>query len=522
MSGAGYHQPMDDRRETPDLPARPWWTVIGVASVLTVLIRLRAFWTPVTSDEGGFLAIARAWAHGDTLYRDVWVDRPQGLLAIFRFWDWVSGGSVASVRIMAMIFGVGLVVAVGVATTSLAGRTGGGLAAMLVGITAASPAIEGHLANGELLSGAFAAAGFACACAAIRAPHRQWLFVLSGLLGGCALSIKQSGYEGLLATGTWLIIAAFAHWRAPRDVALSLLRVLIGVATVIGALALHGALTGFSRWWFAFAGYRLSQRSALKGADWARFYMTARIARPTIWPLLAIIALGALVTAAARLRRRARRIASSGTDDVGDPTMVGATCLLWLWPVAASVAFVTGGQFHRHYWITLCPGLSALAAALISRHLRPLVAAVITLAALTPTYVNTFKILDTSNHEFPIAASGDSRPNTDERLAAWFIANRSPGDRLYVMCASASFYADAHEDPVYPYLWQDNVGQVPGALDKLRALLSSPTAAPSLVAVYETPDQCDPSGRLDAVLRANYRDLTVTDGIAIMERNSGA
>ena len=125
------------------------WPAIAIGVVLTVLIRLRSFWTPITSDEGGFLAIARAWAHGKVLYRDVWVDRPQGLLVIFRVWDWVSGGSVAAVRIMAMIFGAALVIAVGITATLLAGRSAGAIAAILVAISAASPAIEGHLATGS-------------------------------------------------------------------------------------------------------------------------------------------------------------------------------------------------------------------------------------------------------------------------------------------------------------------------------------------------------------------------------------
>lgn len=496
-----------------DIETRPWWSVIAVGAALTVLIRLRAFWTPITSDEGGFIAIARAWAHGDTLYRDVWVDRPQGLLIVFRLWDRVSGGSTSSVRVMAMLFGVGLVVAVAVATTALAGRTAGGLAAVLVGITAASPAIEGHLANGELLSGAFAAAGFACACIAVRQPQRQWLFVLSGVIGGCALSIKQSGYEGLLAIGLWLVIATAMHWRTPRDAAVALSRVLIGVGMVIGGLAIHGALSGFSRWWFAFAGYRLGQRSAIEGADWDRFFMTARIARPTIWPLLALIVIGAVVVTVRRSRSRS-------PSSIGDRTNVGAACLLWLWPVAASVAFLTGGQFHRHYWITLCPGLSALAAGLLARRLRPAIAFGIAIAALVPTSVNTFKILATTDDEFPVKASGDNRPNTDEYLAAWFVAHRDPGDRLYIMCASAGFYADAHEDPVFPYLWQDNVGKVAGALDKLGALLSSPTAAPRFIAIYEDPNRCDSSGRLETVVNANYVAYADVGDIAVLQRVS--
>lgn len=502
-----------------DMRLRMPWIAIALGVVVSVSIRLRSLSTPITSDEGGMLAIARAWAHGGVLYRDVWVDRPQGLLAIFRFWDWVSGGNVASLRIMAMIFGAALVVAVGAATTQLAGRTAGALAAILVGVTASSPAIEGHLANGELLSGAFAVGGFAVACAAVRRGDARWMYVVSGVLGGCALSIKQSGYEGLLATGLWLVVAVFANWRTVRQAGVALASLVGGVMIVLGGLAVHGALTGFSRWWFAFAGYRLGRRSALEGADWDRFFTTARIARPTIWPLLAICLAGLAVwlTTALIDRRNRGRSGTSPPDAVaGAPA--GITTLLVLWPVSASIAFITGGQFHRHYWITLCPALGALAAALISRRLRPVVAFAVVLVALVPTVVNTVKILRVSDREFTIAASGDPRPSIDEQLARWFLANRRPGDRLYVMCASAGFYADAGEDPVYPYLWQDNVQMVPGALDKLRALLSSPTHAPRFIAIYESMHTCDPSGQTATIVQAGYRPYTIVSGVSVLQR----
>ena len=137
------------------------WGAVAVAALSSVLLRLRMYWTPITSDEAGFLVIARAWAHGHVLYRDVWVDRPQGIIVLYRLWDWTSGGSVASIRIMAMLFGVALVIGVASIATQLAGPSAGAVAALLVAATSANPAIEGHLANGELLAGAVAVAGLA-------------------------------------------------------------------------------------------------------------------------------------------------------------------------------------------------------------------------------------------------------------------------------------------------------------------------------------------------------------------------
>ncbi len=59
--------------------------LVALAAVaLAVLLRLPFFDAPLTADEGGYAEAARLWERGATLYRDVWVDRPQGLLLVFR------------------------------------------------------------------------------------------------------------------------------------------------------------------------------------------------------------------------------------------------------------------------------------------------------------------------------------------------------------------------------------------------------------------------------------------------------
>ncbi len=490
--------------------SRAW---VGLGVVLSIGLRLRMYWTPVTTDEGGFIAIARAWGHGKVLYRDVWVDRPQGLLIVFRFWDWIAGGSTASVRIMAMLFGILLVVSVASVATTLVSRRAGAIAAVFIGVTASNPAIEGHIANGELLSGAVAVAGLAVGCIALQRDGRWWVFVASGVLAGCALSIKQSGYEGVVALLLWLVLAIIFKWRSFRDALRAALLISAGCVGVIGVLAIHGALTGWHRWWYAFAGYRLDSRSALKGADWNRFHVTERIARPILGPLVVIIAVGAAGFAVQHIASRVR--APRDAVDRGDGTWV----LFALWLIAAAAAFATGGQFHRHYWVTLCPAISAVAAVMLARWVRPHVSVIIATIALLPGAVSAIRILDMSDTQAPVAASDDGRLTANEQLAKWFNANREPDDVMYALCASAAFYADAHEDPPYPYLWEDGVKTVPGALTLLRSLLSSPTG-PRYVALYEPPASCDPSGAIAQILANDYVSDGFVAGMEVLERVS--
>ena len=76
------------------------WFVPTIAVV--VAMRARYIGPPFLADEGGYLAIARAWGRGATLYRDVFVDRPQGLVLIFRLLWTIGLGSAVGVRLLAL------------------------------------------------------------------------------------------------------------------------------------------------------------------------------------------------------------------------------------------------------------------------------------------------------------------------------------------------------------------------------------------------------------------------------------
>src|SRR6478736_5330301 len=94
---------------------------VAVAVVVSILLRARFLSTPLTSDEGGYMAVARAWASGKHLYTDAWVDRPQGLLVLYRVLDALTGGSPTAIRAMAIVFGALGVVALSYVAFVIAG-----------------------------------------------------------------------------------------------------------------------------------------------------------------------------------------------------------------------------------------------------------------------------------------------------------------------------------------------------------------------------------------------------------------
>ena len=95
----------DEQRDASPRERRAF--VLGVAAIalLAVLVRLRFLDTPLSVDEGGYAAVTRFWGGGSHLYRDVWVDRPQGLLLLYRGAFDVFGTHAWAVRALATVWG---------------------------------------------------------------------------------------------------------------------------------------------------------------------------------------------------------------------------------------------------------------------------------------------------------------------------------------------------------------------------------------------------------------------------------
>ena len=479
---------------TDRFPTRP---VIG-AALVSIALRARFITTPLSADEGGYLAVARAWASGKSLYTEAWVDRPQGLVVLFRIWDDLTGGSAEMIRVMAIVFGCVAVAAVAYAVFAIAGPRAGAIAAFLVAVASANARIEGFIANGELLAGAIAALGVAAACGYMFRGHRlRWLFV-SGVLAGCAMSLKQSGFDGFAAVMICLIVGGLTRERRCRDVLRECAVCIAGWATVTAVLLLHGILLGFSAWWYALVGYRVSGLNATD-ADWHRFGITSRLAAPTILPLaaLAVIGLIAWLPFQPRITRR--------------------TVLIPAWMCFAAAAFLAGGLFHRHYWVTLTFPFAAAGAVAIGR-IKGHVAIAIAVAslALVPSLISTERVIVQNRAAIAITAHDDPRLTIDERVARWYEDNRAPGSTLYALCASAAMYAVANAIPPYPYLWLDGVQHGKGAQAQLVQLFAGDNP-PTFVARYQALPVCDPSGEVGVLLNDRYTQVEDIDGAVIYE-----
>jgi hypothetical protein len=466
---------------------------VGLAAAVCVLVRLPLMNLPLDPDEGGYALVAHRWAQGAALYSPgAWVDRPPGLMLVFR-WVGDMAYSQTGLRAAAAVAAVVLTVAAASAAWALSGRRAGVVAGLLTAVVSAGAWVQGYQLNGELLAAAVGACGVAVTLwwrpGSLAVP---WL-VLGGALAGAAPLMKQSGWDGLMVV---LAVAAASSGRTR-----ALPAALLGALVPLGATAAWAAVAGWDRWWYALARFQ-AEVSAGQPAD-RRF--------PSLWHGLVHVTpdLGLLLIAAALAavltwpdRRRAW------------PAL--------LWPLAAAVPAATGPFGHPHYWVQVVAPAAVLAAQLVpavrrvSAPLRWVARGALAAALLAPLVGQAYLLAHSPGQRVTLLSS-DHRLAANPSVAAWLRAHSRPSDQVYALAASADLYLLADRGTTFPYLWYEPVQRVPGAPALLRSWLTSGDG-PRFVVVYQRPQDVDPSGALSEVLARRYREVAKVDGYEVLER----
>ncbi|MGH3091957.1 MAG: glycosyltransferase family 39 protein [Gaiellaceae bacterium] len=460
----------------------------GIAG-LAVVARLPFVSLPLTIDGAGYAEVARQWARGATLYEDVWVDRPQSLLLVFRGLLHVGGGSTETFRIAAALAGAVLAVLVFLVALRLAGRRAAVAAGVLAAVAGSSPYIEAFTLNGELLAAIPATAAILAFIVHQEREQAHWL-VLAGLLAGFGLTLKQSAVDPLLAISAMLVLTQ-------RRRALPSVLLFAGAALVPLAVS-AAAASSPEAWWYAVVGYRGDGDSLLTGPLGYRIYLFL-LSVPVI-----TIGLGFLLAAAALGRSRTPR-------------------LVHLWTLGAVVGILGGGNFHAHYFIQLVPPL-AVAGGIFVAHLfeaprrarlLPVAAlsaaAAVTLAATVPAYIG-------ERRERTIAVFRSEHPLIGEWAAEYLEQHSAPDDPVLVVPGEPIVHYLTERPPLTPYLWYSNVRSIPGAMKQTLAIVAERRAA--YIVVSRPAYYVDPSGELNELLIENYRIVARRGPSSILARRA--
>ena len=423
------------------------------------------------------------WDRGVALYGDAWVDRPQGLLLVYRGLLELGGGSTESLRILAAGVAVLVVIATALVALRLCGTIEAVASAVLLGTFAASPFIESFTLSGELLASLPAVLSLLAFTAYLRAGHVVWL-VATGLLTGCAVMVKQSAFDAGLAAFAFLLLAGR---KRARDVSILALAALIPVV-IAWAAAPHA-----QDWWDAVVAYRAEGDSLLTGSRLHRLQLFAD-SLPAAAKAIGVLAL----------------LAALGWRS--------SPLLVRLWLGAALVGVLGGGNFHPHYYLQLAVPLSILAAVGIKRLLverRPLATAACAGAALVTLAVTAPLWFATDRAQAHTIWPKDRHLVHSERIASYVRAHTRSDERIYVLWAGADIYYLADRRPALRYMWYRNVERIDGALASARRMLAA--RRPALVVLAQRPETIDPSGATADILRQRYRVAARVEGVRILE-----
>ena len=462
---------------------------------LTLLVRLPLLRLPLDPDEGGYAYIAQRWADGARLYSpQAWVDRPQGLMLLFRAIDAVSYSALA-VRLAAVLVAAVLAAAVGaIAWATVAATARAPVAAAVAAGTAvllgAGSLVEGYQLNGELAASAVGSAGLALAWWWRVGRVRTGWLLLAGALCGGALLVKQSAIDTAVVLA--VLVATARRWRP-------LLLAVAGAAAALAAAALHAVATGWSDWWYAVVQFqRTVAASQPLGGRWDGV-------RHVAWHVAPELAGASVVAVVALVLLRRRRLAGS------------TWWALLAWPLVALLAIVSGPYAHPHYWVQAVAPLAVLVGVAVALVPRRTGVALTALALVVPLALLAVLAARSPEHRTTTVVT-DPRLLANDEVSAWLRAHSAPDDRVYAFVASADVYLLADRLTGYPYLWQANVEHVPGARDELAQYLSG-AQAPRFVVVYQKPTDpgIDPDGRLGPILQWQYAPVAKVGGYQILE-----
>jgi hypothetical protein len=468
-----------------------WGAVAAV--VLALLMRVPFVGVPAYPDEGGYLLAARGWqAGGSGLYGTFFVDRPPLLMA---FWRVVAGmGGVDTARWLACGAVTVLVLSAAWAGRLLGGDRGAVLAALTAAALASGPVLGAHEVDGELLAVPLVMLSCALTLSAVTrndAAGQVWRATLLGLVGACAVLVKQNFVDGLVFAVVLVSASAITgalEWRAAGRILGAAFGAVAGV-TAVTMLWAQTTASGVSGLLYAMYGFRSAAGQVVLAhslsAPWAR--LDTLFAASLGSGALSLIVLY-LASASSRSKR-------------GDPSTLAIIAMLVVG--LAGVAF--GASYWVHYLIGLVPVL-AMAVGTFGKSGR--------LPLRRVSYaVVAFVVGSAAAYSVVAAGSLSSSEVRDDALVQLLTAAGSDHDSVVVTYGHANVIEASGLRPGYRYLWSLPMRTLDPRLTLLTATLSG-NQAPEWLVRWDAFDSwgIDDSGRLADTVRADYRRVATVCG----------
>ena len=327
--------------------------VAGVVVVVAAMCAVRVWFLRIAliPDEGGFYLVAKTWStHGKNLYGHYFVDRPPGLIVVYKLAAITN--HVVSVRVL----GAAAAVVTVLALARAAHRLGLPVVApaVVAGALLSNPVDESIYGSSGLFAVPWVALAFLCTIEMMRSERtRSYVFAtLAGVAATVAVSMKQNFADGFVFAGVVLLVHVLQRRSTLRLALLRGLALTLGAAIVVATMVVQSLFTeaGPKALWLAAVSFRFKASEVLAetAAQGTAYRLTLLV--------LVLVVTGIVPLVLALLLRAAR----SGFR--GSP---------WAWACGVVLvldvpSMVLGGSYWPHYALQVVPA-AGLAVALAWR-----------------------------------------------------------------------------------------------------------------------------------------------------------
>ena len=227
------------------------WVILGLILAFIAFIRIRLSSFPLERDEGEYAYFGQLILDGFPPYKLAYNLKFPGTYYCYAFSMAVFGQSIQGIRMGLLLFDLGTLVFLFLATKKLFNAFTGLIAVMTCGLLITGPSLLGQAAHATHFVTFFMMAGTWCLLLALEKEKWLW-FLCSGLLMGLAFIMKQSGIFFSLFGGAVIIAARALHWKKNLKTSIAgLLLYILGVCIpVVLMLILMKTSSVFEKFWF--------------------------------------------------------------------------------------------------------------------------------------------------------------------------------------------------------------------------------------------------------------------------------
>ncbi len=528
---------MNDSTDSDQLPHHiPLvdWLWLGVATLLSLALRIPFFRIPMLADEGGYAYATRGWVNGTgELYGDLWISRPQGIFFVYAGIFDLFGTGTTAFRFAAWIAVALTLIAVWGFARMCATPLAANLAALVFAVTSSLPNLEGYTANAEMFMGLPAALAALWLLRVRRTGWSRWQLAGVGLMIGTAIALKPSA--AVMIPVALLFIVMIDGAAPAREHVKRMLWLGGGIIAVGAGLLLHGWTLGWSDFFYATISYRLSAQSAATVGLEYNLEAMGRLA----WRASALIGVVAVLLVfryRLEIMKAFRRIRGGFKPawprwnqrgrNLADPLQFLARprddgkLLLRLWMIGSLAGASIGGDWWSHYLIQVVAPLSiwmgwtiALVWPTLARPARSVLATATVGLLVAPFWVLV--------HGSPanMAEAMFSHPGypAQDQVAAYLRERTEPGTPIYVAFDQASIYYLADRPPAYRHLYDQELRGIPSSYSDLISIIQSADRPEYIVSTRQPGPFADASRAFWQEVGQYYEVVERIDGVPIYQ-----